>query len=289
MLCSFFLVRSLDAQTMPASITKAVVVVAEGQVSALNLAQQSRTLHVGDSVFENDTLMTQAQSRLKIRLLDKSVLSIDADSKLVVSQLAFSEETQKKEISLQLIVGRVWAHVTRLFTPDSRFEVHAPNAVAGVRGTRFMVDSSWNEKTQVGCFDGEVTVRGQNGKDAQLNAGTQVAAQNNGLSLVSFLSVTDLKNQLQAVPVLDQILPLPVINQVEKNIDKHIQEEVQITPQGRSSGMIIKQEAQAAQGSASENLRRDSANHQIGNETIIQNQGAHAEDPAIKIKIHVKE
>ena len=55
---------------------------------------------------------------------------------------------------VQLALGKIWAAIA----PSGRgFEVQTPNAVAGVRGTQFVVESS-QEKTEVGVVEGEVAV-----------------------------------------------------------------------------------------------------------------------------------
>jgi len=68
-------------------------------------------------------------------------LRLGPDSKLRLKEATLSPKKKKvKKFSARLMVGRMWASVTKLFGKESRFEVETPNAVAGVRGTVFAVD-----------------------------------------------------------------------------------------------------------------------------------------------------
>ncbi len=92
-----------------------------------------------DQIEEGATIITHADSSAQIRLASGSLLRIGANSELALSQLEHGTPAGKRKESLRLVAGRIWAQVTSLFG-DSKFEVETGTAVAGVRGTSFMVE-----------------------------------------------------------------------------------------------------------------------------------------------------
>lgn len=110
-------------------------------------------------VFEGDFLKTEVDSRIETRLLDESVIRVGPNSRLRVEQAKFkgSGKEQQKTFSARLIIGRAWAKVTKLFG-NSTFDVQTPNAVAGVRGTAFGVDTAADKTTTVRVYSGKVLV-----------------------------------------------------------------------------------------------------------------------------------
>ncbi len=108
-------------------------------------------------VFEGDVLKTEPESRVEAKLEDKSVLRLGPDSRLRIETAKFQKKAETKQVSVKLIVGRAWASVSKLFGSSS-FDVHTSNAVAGVRGTAFGVDSGKDKSTTVRVFSGKVLI-----------------------------------------------------------------------------------------------------------------------------------
>src|SRR5262249_10919179 len=97
-----------------------------------------RALATGKDVFVGDRLRTADASRLKILMRDDSVLTLGPKSELVVDQLDVREGGGTSRLGA--VVGAVRAVVTdRYGTTGSSFEMKTPTAVAGVRGTGFVV------------------------------------------------------------------------------------------------------------------------------------------------------
>jgi hypothetical protein len=75
-----------------------------------------------------------------------------------MSELSFNKETENKNVKVNLSVGKLWAKVKKLATPDSSVEVQTSNAVAGVRGTVYRVNVEEDKSALVKVYDGTVYV-----------------------------------------------------------------------------------------------------------------------------------
>jgi len=148
----------------------ALLIVASGQVQAKPVGEVSQAvgqadvtrgtaaptlLAVPDPIFAQDKLRTASQSKLIVTMVDKSRLTLGENTRLEVAQYQVAGEP---EGLLQLSRGRLRAFVTDLFSSRSEsFKVRTPTAVAGVRGTDFIVIVHATY-TQVIVLQGEVVV-----------------------------------------------------------------------------------------------------------------------------------
>jgi ferric-dicitrate binding protein FerR (iron transport regulator) len=111
-------------------------------------------------VYQGDRLKTAENARLEATLNDGSKLRLAANSELSLDKVAVSKK-RAKTVKAKLIIGSLWASVTKLFGTDSKFEVTTENAVAGVRGTRFAATKDGEGKTTVKVYSGQVLVSNQ--------------------------------------------------------------------------------------------------------------------------------
>ena len=108
------------------------------------------SVKVGDSVFVKDMVRTKSGASAELRFFDGTVLKIAQRSRVDISEYVLQNAKGTKVINLPR--GRVEADVAParlgrqvVAAPErNRFEIHTPNAVAGVRGTRFVVFVSEN-------------------------------------------------------------------------------------------------------------------------------------------------
>ena len=108
----------------------------------------------GAEVQENDLLRTDDQGRVRIKLLDQSVLSIGVKSQLRVVR----HDPTSRQTSVELNFGKLRAQVAKITRAGGRFEVRTPTAVAGVIGTDFGVDASDPDVTKFICISGNVGI-----------------------------------------------------------------------------------------------------------------------------------
>jgi hypothetical protein len=106
----------------------------------------------GAEVQQNDLVRTDDHGRVRVKLLDQSVLSIGVKSQLRIVR----HDSASRQTSVELNFGKLRAQVAKITRAGGRFEVRTPTAVAGVIGTDFGVDASDPDVTRFICISGNV-------------------------------------------------------------------------------------------------------------------------------------
>jgi len=135
------------AQAQKAGAVDAVKPQAIIQRATIQLAAEK-----GTSVSWDDLLHTDLQGRLRIQLLDQSLISLGPDSQVRVLRQAPSSD----QSALELVYGKLRMRLAK--QPGQRFELRTPTAVAGVIGTDFGADASVPGTTHFICLEGEVRI-----------------------------------------------------------------------------------------------------------------------------------
>ena len=150
---AFFLCSSfLSAQE------KAVgkVVIMEGSAKII---RQGKTIPATllSRIYPDDTIITKGGARMKILFVDGSVLTIGRRTKISIEKFLYEKKEKKREVSFNLTLGKVKALLGEA-SQDSRYEIKTPTAVAGARGTDFLVWVVSRGVTQVLVLEGEIEV-----------------------------------------------------------------------------------------------------------------------------------
>ncbi len=129
------------------------------------------------AALEAGDLVKVAKGNLKVVLADDSVLMLGEGSELRLDEATFAGK-ERKGVSLRLLLGALWTHVTK----GGRYEVQTERAVAGVRGTTFRVDVlSADPKHPATCVCvGEGKVGVWSGVDAAADAKKEKASAGAG-------------------------------------------------------------------------------------------------------------
>ncbi|MEO5358552.1 MAG: FecR family protein [Nitrospirae bacterium YQR-1] len=95
-----------------------------------------------DPVYEKDVIRTKSRSKIVITFVDESVLTLAPNTRIDISE--YSSDKEKPKTVINMPRGTVRAIVSKSISKrlaatggTEHFEVHTPNAVAGVRGTDF--------------------------------------------------------------------------------------------------------------------------------------------------------
>ncbi|MEK6743389.1 MAG: FecR family protein [Nitrospirota bacterium] len=121
---------------------------------------------IKDALLESDSVVTRDKARVKMLFRDDSILTLGANSKLVIKKYLYSPESKRAESIYELADGRL-----RSVVGSSGFKVTTPTAFAAARGTVFTV--SYNMETgatEITVLEGSVEVRNINAEIA----GTEV-------------------------------------------------------------------------------------------------------------------
>ena len=84
-----------------------------------------------------DTIETGDGGKVQLKLPDKSMIVIGANSWVVIKELGTVEVSKVYASTFELLEGKIRAVVTHLINKDSRFTIETNNTTAGVRGTDF--------------------------------------------------------------------------------------------------------------------------------------------------------
>lgn len=88
------------------------------------------------NVFVNDILETGDNGRVQILLTDQSVMTLSPGSKLRISEQLYNPRKKERRSVFNLFRGKVRSLVSKYVNAArSKFEIHTPTAVAGVRGS----------------------------------------------------------------------------------------------------------------------------------------------------------
>ena len=105
-----------------------------------------------------DQLRTREGSKIAIRLNDDSVLTLAEKTVMTIDEQTLKPSGQNTSV-FSLLLGKLRAVVANRYKmPGSRFEVHTPTAVAGVRGTEFVAETTADESKFFG-LESETTVQ----------------------------------------------------------------------------------------------------------------------------------
>lgn len=163
--------RKLFLIVLPALILPCLPAFAAEDVAVLNYIEGTVLTKLNDEtewggaeinmmLQESDAIKTDAKSKAKIVLEDGSTVTVGPLSVFVIGSVTRDYNTGKKSATFDLQEGKARATVTKLTTSDSTFEIITPTAVAGVRGTDFMVEiDAAGEKSTITVFEGVVEVR----------------------------------------------------------------------------------------------------------------------------------
>jgi hypothetical protein len=170
-LMSFYSFSSLAAEV------HGILRVVKGDVKIVSSDGKSKKAKIGLKVFPSEKIITAADSRAKVVMVDNNEINVSPSSEVVIQRYEFNPDENKKDVLLNVIYGKVRSKVNQKYDgANNKFRVQTPSAVAGVRGTDFFTSYNQNTKTSsVVTFEGEV-MYGMPGKDGGIKNPVSVRA-----------------------------------------------------------------------------------------------------------------
>ena len=151
--------------------------------------KEKASLNLGDIVNETETVKTGSSSRLEIRFDDGNLITLSENSEVKLSEIVVSEDENKRNALLHLLKGKIRSKVIKKYKgAKKQFRVSTKSAVAGVRGTEFVVELTDDEVkdervTRVSTFEGAVELQGEGrAKKALIGRGETAAFVERGFS-----------------------------------------------------------------------------------------------------------
>lgn len=149
--------NSLEAKKQ----AQGVFTVVKGKVTILRAGKsKERKVRVGTKVYPQDTITADKDSRAKVVMTDKNILNISPESKIAIEAYENDPANKKKKVMLNLVYGKLRSTVNQKYDEKKNvYRVKTPSAVAGVRGTDFIVNHDIASKqSEITTFEGQVQV-----------------------------------------------------------------------------------------------------------------------------------
>lgn len=131
----------------------------------------------GDLLATGDLVKSSTAGRAVLTFFDGSILSVETGSVVKVTTLN-RLDNGGIQLVIEQTLGRTWASVSKLKTPDSKFEIRTPTSTAAVRGTAFetLVTQAADGTTTVTykTDEGELLVTANAGGSTTVGPNTQV-------------------------------------------------------------------------------------------------------------------
>lgn len=105
---------------------------------------------------KGDYVQTKNSSRIEIKFQSGSILRIDSNSTLEITEL--KKDDKSLIVKTKLWLGQLWSHVIKLNDIADTFETETPTTTAAVRGTVYRSDVQKDHTTEVVVYEGEVAV-----------------------------------------------------------------------------------------------------------------------------------
>jgi hypothetical protein len=131
------------------------------------------------NVRSGSVLRTGADGRATLRWSDGTSIRVAPNTSLTIDRCRFDKRNASITSQFTLSAGRVWVHVVKMLSAESKFEISTPIATAGVRGTSFAIDVAPDGATSVLVYDGRVEVRAS-GKPLGVKEGQALAIAKGG-------------------------------------------------------------------------------------------------------------
>ncbi|MBW1809848.1 MAG: FecR domain-containing protein [Deltaproteobacteria bacterium] len=146
------------------------VAAAKGDAQVIR-GSSSIPARIGVEIVEGDKLQTGTKSRLKVLFTDDALLCLGSNSSVTIKSHLFDLKKNKRHTRVFLNSGKLRALVQKM-VGDTRadFEVETSNAVAGVRGTEFVLVAAGAD-TKLYTLSGSVELQGVDGERVLVAAG----------------------------------------------------------------------------------------------------------------------
>ncbi|WP_061244904.1 lipoprotein LipL45 [Leptospira interrogans] len=148
--------ESSKAAATKGNSPSAVVVFSVGEAKILHADLTEEKAALGASLKIGDKVSTKQKSKVDIQFADGSAIRISENSVIDFDALSINSHGNS-DTRLALVSGKVFAKVNKASKED-QFSVVTPTAIAGVRGTSFIVDRSKSDKAVVKVLEGAVAV-----------------------------------------------------------------------------------------------------------------------------------
>ena len=154
----FTIVSVTLGATVELNANTGTFIIVKNEVNLQRKSGGTELAKVGSTLAVGDTVLSGKDSRAKIAMQDRNIITVLPNTKLVIEEYKTNEKD--KNVKLSLLEGKVRNDVKEKYDNEkNKFQIRTPTAVAGVRGTKFITSYQTDSKiTEVITLKGEVVV-----------------------------------------------------------------------------------------------------------------------------------
>jgi len=138
------------------------VISLQGQVAALSGTNTSRALQRRSAIYLKDRIVTQAQSKIQLKLKDDSVIVVQSSSEFYVSEFVFKENNPKQNKYVGNIVKGALINISGRGETEN-YELNSPLTTIAFRGTglstKLISKSNKLVNQEIQVFEGAIIVK----------------------------------------------------------------------------------------------------------------------------------
>lgn len=135
----------------------AIITAIDGAVIVTRADGQVTTARIGTRLYSGDRIKTDDSQSLRLQFADRSELSINRNSEVVLDRLSQHQQTGMVDTSIRLNDGSVDTRVEKQH-PDSSYQIKTPAAITAVRGTEFRMSTDEAQVSRTEVTEGVVAV-----------------------------------------------------------------------------------------------------------------------------------
>jgi hypothetical protein len=133
LLAAFLLAAAAPAAAL---VDIGVAAAVRGSVNATAPGAAGRVVETGKAIYQNDKVVTGAESKLQVLLLDESAFTVGPNSEMVLDEFVFDPATADGRVAARVMKGGFRFVSGKIALKDpSRMKVATPVATIGIRGT----------------------------------------------------------------------------------------------------------------------------------------------------------
>lgn len=144
----------------PKDVNVVKVIQVEGQVTILKgEGGAASKAYLGSDLLPDYSIKTGPESRVKVQIGERAVVSVEPNSVVRMRDIKKDSSSGQETTRIEFKSGKSMVNITKKLSSQDSFDVMTPSAVAGVRGTEFLVDSEDPAASRIAVTKGSVAVR----------------------------------------------------------------------------------------------------------------------------------
>jgi hypothetical protein len=156
------------AEAQQPAESRAGVAAAVNTTASGALAGSTRTLFIGNDVFKDERITTDAGGRAQLLFLDQSAVTVGPNAELVIDRFVYDEKTRLGTLAVQASRGLI-RFVGGDISKQQDVLIRTPTSLIGIRGGITLIQVDQNGGTQaVFMFGSQLTVTSNQGGQTQV-------------------------------------------------------------------------------------------------------------------------